>query len=100
MVDLGIEALIVVVLLVLWLPHAWYLNLRLKQANKKLDGLMQAFEGLREYLYEIDPQFDDERRSHHDFEYNAAVFSGIKETDLQRKKRLAGRRTLVTPFVK
>lgn len=100
MLELGLEIWIAIVLLVLLFPHAWYLNLRLKQANKKLDSLQQAFEGLREYLYEIDPQFDDERHSQHDFEYNAALFSGVKETELQRKKRLAGKRTLTTPFAK
>jgi hypothetical protein len=100
MLEFGLEIWIVIVLLVLWFPHAWYLNLRLKQANKKLDRLQQAFEGLREYLYEIDPQFDDERRSQHDFEYNEAIFSGMKETELQRRKRQAGKRTLVTPFAK
>lgn len=100
MLKLGVDGWLVIVLLLIWIPHAWYLSLRLKQANRKLDSLQQSFEGLREYLYEIDPQFDDERRSQHDFEYNQALFSGMKETELQRKKRVAGKRTLVTPFAK
>ena len=44
-----------------WFAHGWYLNLRLQSVHKKLDNVLDAFDGLRDYLYEIDPQFDEER---------------------------------------
>lgn len=77
-----------------------YLGLRLNKAQKKLDRLLSAMDGLREYLYEIDPQFDDERKSHQDFEYNESIFAGTTDTALQRRKKQQGRRTLNTPFEK
>lgn len=94
------EKLIILLLLGLVIAQGAYLGIRLKRAHQKIDRLLSAFEGLREYLYEIDPQFDDERKSSQDFEYNESVFAGSTDTALQRRKKQQGRRTLNTPFHK
>jgi hypothetical protein len=49
-------------------------------------------------LYEIDPQFDDERRTREAFLTSEHVLAGADDSDLLRRKREEGRRTLSTPF--
>lgn len=59
MFDSGIEKTIICTAVVLWFATGWYLNYRLKHLHAKLDLVLNQFNGLRRYLYEIDPQFDD-----------------------------------------
>jgi hypothetical protein len=72
---------------------------------KKLDLILENFHGLREYLYEIDPQFDDERESRNNFledmakpEEERGMFSGYDDCMLSSKKEEEGKRTLDTRF--
>lgn len=86
------------VAVVLWFAHGTYLNIKLREVHGRLDVILENFNGLREYLYEIDPQFQDERDT------RAAVrrgdfLSGKDDMDLLREKRESGKRTLLTPFV-
>lgn len=100
MLNAPAELLISLSFLVLLAAYVIYLGLRLNSVHRKLDRLLSAFNGLREYLYEIDPQFNDERKSQQDFEYNESIFAGTTDTALQRRKKQQGRRTLNTPFEK
>ena len=74
------------------------INKRHEELDAKIDGLYRQFEGLRNYLYEIDPQFDDERRAAKDFEEGVDMYSGQREMELIRSKQAEGRRILLTPF--
>lgn len=96
----GIEITIVLTAIALWFAHGWYLNERLKRVHEKLDRIQKTFDGLRDYLYEIDPQFDDERESNEAFENNESMFDGMNDMELIRKKEKEGRRTLNTLFVR
>ena len=84
----------------LWFATGWYLNERLKLVHAKLDRVMEAFDGLREYLYEIDPQFDEERRLldglHSD--RPGTMFDGMEHMELTKAKEESGRRTLHSSF--
>ena len=84
--------------IVLWFAMGWYLNMRLALVHEKLDRLGEQFNGLREYLYEIDPQFDDERESERAFAEGANVFAGADDLHLKQKKRENGFRTLNSHF--
>jgi hypothetical protein len=96
---MSIQATIIITAVVLWFAQGYYLNERLRDVHRKLDVLLEEFNGLREYLYEIDPQFDDERESsarvHAE---NPPLLSGLDDMELLKSKRDAGRRTLNTPF--
>ena len=98
MFETGIERTIVVVAVGLWFAQGWYLNSRLENVHKKLDRIVSLFGSLREYLYEIDPQFDDERQAGKDFAHESSMFSGVDDLRLQQEKKREGRRTLNTPF--
>lgn len=98
MFETGIEKTIVITAIALWFAHVWYLNEQLKDVHKKLDRVLKAFDGLRDYLYEIDPQFDDERESHMAFENDESMFAGMDDIELIERKKLDGKRTLNTPF--
>lgn len=98
MFETGIEKTIVITAIALWFAHGWYLNEQLKHVHEKLDRVLGAFDGLRDYLYEIDPQFDDERESHMAFENDESMFAGMNDMELIRSKRQDGKRTLNTPF--
>lgn len=102
MFDSDIEKTIIVTALILWFATAWYLNERLKYVHSKLDLLLDQFNGLREYLYEIDPQFDEERRLSEEFEQSYSEdnvgLSGFLEMDYLRKRKAEGKRTLDTGF--
>lgn len=98
MFETGIEKTIVTTAIALWFAHGWYLNERLKHVHQKLDRVLEAFDGLRDYLYEIDPQFNDERQSHISFENDESMFAGMNDMELIVKKKRDGKRTLNTPF--
>ena len=98
MFDTDVEKTIVVAAAVLWFAQGWYLNTRLENVHKKLDALMERFDGLRRYLYEIDPQFDDERKSFKEFQEDSHMFAGKDHMDLVKQKEAQGRRTLNSPF--
>ena len=105
MFDSGVERTVILTGVALWFAHGWYLNERLKSVHAKLDAVLDQFNGLREYLYEIDPQFDDERESRKRFEDHMShpashdMFSGMNDMELIREKEQGGRRALNTPFV-
>ncbi len=71
----------------------------LRSANRKLEVLLEQFDGLREYLYEIDPQFDDERETGAAFDNEEHLFAGMDDLQLKEKKKREGRRTLNSPFL-
>ena len=105
MLESGIEKTIVITAVALWFAHSWYLNTRLLNVHKKLDKVLDEFNGLRLYLYEIDPQFDDERETRQRFfdEDNAdsnfgAAFAAMDDIELKRRKENQGKRTLSTRF--
>jgi hypothetical protein len=104
MFDSSVEKTIVLTAIALWFAHGWYLNERLKSVHVKLDFVLEQFNGIRQYLYEIDPQFDDERKSRERFEEhmsapnNNDIFAGLDDMELTREKETAGKRTLNTPF--
>ena len=83
MFESGIETTIIFTAIVLCL----YLNERLKLVHEKLDRTLEVFDGLRDYLYEIDPQFDDERKSRKAFNNDESMFAGMNDMELIRKKR-------------
>ena len=105
MFDSAVEMTVILTAVALWFAHGWYLNERLKSVHAKLDSVLDQFNGLREYLYEIDPQFDDERESSKRFEEHMSapdgndMFSGMNDMELIREKEKAGKRTLNTSFV-
>ena len=105
MFDSTVERTVILTGIALWVAHGWYLNERLKSVHAKLDAVLDQFNGLREYLYEIDPQFDDERESRQQFEKHMSdsnsgdMFAGMDDMELIRKKEKAGKRTLDTSFV-
>lgn len=103
MLDTAVERTVVLAAVALWFAHGWYLNTRLERVHSKLDRLMSAFDGLRDYLYEIDPQFDDERGLIEDVEQclerGTMTLAGASHMDLMKEKKATGRRTLNTPFV-
>ena len=93
------SATIIVAVAVFW---GLYLNTRLERAHRKLDLVLDQFRGLREYLYEIDPQFDEERRLlaelHASVAANTASFAGMLHMDLLNQKKQQGKRTLDSPL--
>lgn len=99
---MSVETTIIVAAIVLWFAHGWYLNTRLQHVHAKLDRILECFDGLREYLYEKDPQFDDERALlsdlHESLENGSISFAGKNHLDLTKEKKRAGKRTLNTPF--
>lgn len=105
MFDSPVETTVILAAVALWFAHGWYLNERLKLVHAKLDSVLDQFNGLREYLYEIDPQFDDERESSERFEEHMSatdsnhMFAGMDDMELIREKEKAGKRTLNTPFL-
>jgi hypothetical protein len=96
------ETKVIVSVISLWFAQAWYMNIKLERVHAKLDQLLENFDGLRDYLYEIDPQFDDERRLLMELDKslssNKSSFSGMNHMELTRDKEAAGKRNLHTPF--
>lgn len=98
MFETSLENTIILTAIALWIGQSWYLNMKLETVHKKLDITLDNFNGLRNYLYEIDPQFEDERQNQLAFEREESIFSGFDDLELIRKKKLAGKRTLNTTF--
>ena len=94
MFESSLERTVLLSAIALWFASGWYLNTRLKAVHMKLEFLIENFNGLRDYLYEIDPQFDDERHSRRAFENKESMFAGMNDMDLRRTKEAQGRRTL------
>ena len=84
----------------LWFAIGWYLNDRLAKVHERLDALFEQFNGLREYLYEIDPQFDEERRLLTGLfsDEPGTMFAGMEHMELEKEKKEQGFRTLNTHF--
>lgn len=105
MFDNDLEKTVILTGVALWFAHGWYLNERLKSIHAKFDLVFDSFNGLREYLYEIDPQFDDERKSRARFERHMGdssdsdMFAGMDDMELIREKEKSGKRTLNTTFI-
>src|SRR5438034_2471157 len=97
---MSIETTIIITAIFLWFAQGWYLNTRLERVHKKLDLVLECFDGLRTYLYEIDPQFEEERNLeadlHESVQAGSMSFSGMSHMELLRKKEKAGKRTLKT----
>lgn len=104
MFESGIEKTIIITAIISWFAHGWYLNERLKNVHEKLDRVLDTFDGLRDYLYEIDPQFNDERQLLEDLreslDNGSVSFSGVNHMELIEKKKQAGKRTLDIPFIR
>ncbi len=90
----------IIIAVALWFATGWYLNERLKLVHEKLDRVFEAFDGLREYLYEIDPQFDEERELLDGLhsEKREKAFDGMRLMELEKAKKEAGQRTLNSGF--
>lgn len=102
MFESSIEKTVIGAAVLLWFAHGWYLNTRLERVHAKLDAVLEDFGGLRKYLYEIDPQFDDEREAASIFEASldkpGVSFTGSDALQIEQRKRVRGLRTLDTPF--
>jgi hypothetical protein len=96
----GITVIVLLVVVLSLVARGYYLANELKRVNDKLDKVLEQFDGLREYLYEIDPQFDDEREAGRAFENDEHLFAGIDDLQLKERKESEGRRTLNTPLVR
>ena len=83
----------------LWFAQGWYLNTKLERVHSRFDQLFESFNGLREYLYEIDPQFDEERALREAFMTGTGgMFAGADDLELQTQKKKDGFRTLNSTF--
>jgi len=92
------ESTIIAAAIALWIAQGWYLNTRLERVHERLNVILEQFDGLREYLYEIDPQFDDERQLLDEFQRSLKAepsfsFAGMHHTELIEEKKQRGKRT-------
>lgn len=94
------EGTIIGTAVALWFAVGFYLNLKLQKVHDKLDRITEEFNGLREYLYEIDPQFDDERSARGALEVGEDNYAGADYMEIETRKRRTGARTLNTPFIR
>ena len=89
----------------LWVALAWQIasrfNRLLERIDGRLDRIFEHLKGLREYLYEIDPQFDDERELLDALHSTRpeTMFDGMDLMELEKSKKAAGRRTLDSMFL-
>jgi hypothetical protein len=73
--------------------------------KKDTDRINEQLNNLRKYLYEIDPQFDDERASEERFGMHmqqsdsSDIFAGMDDMELLREKHEKGMRTLHRTFL-
>jgi hypothetical protein len=98
MFDTDVERTVLVAVVTLCLALSWYLKTKLESVLRKLDRILAAFEGLRKYLYEIDPQFDDERHLLEHLASKTALDAGASPLELMEKNKSHSRRTLNTSF--
>lgn len=94
---MAIAQLIIAAVVVSLITNGWYLNEKLKLMHRRFDTLEAHLNGLREYLYEIDPQFDDERQARREMD-EGAFLGGMEHHELLQRKRSEGKRTLNTSF--
>lgn len=88
-----------VVIAVVLLLQISLLRDKLAKMDHKLNVVLDRFEGLRQYLYEIDPQFDDERASDaRVWAEDAHPLDMAEDAQLLSRKRKEGRRTLNSGF--
>jgi len=99
MFESSVERTVVLTAVALWFAHGWYLNTRLREVHHKLDTVLECFSGLRDYLYEIDPQFDDERNSNDAVFGDSQPFAAMDDMELLKRKKEARKRTLSTSFI-
>ena len=94
--------LIFVAIAVVWLGLAWQINRRFQVLEDRLDDRVSAiheqFAGLRDYLYENDPQFDDERSLEDHSVDGGDAWAGKDLHDLRLEKESRGQRTLSSRF--
>ena len=93
--DISWLVLVAILPVVFYAASTWE---RLRKVETKLDEVLRNFEGLRQYLYEIDPQFNDERESNTDMEDERNLFAPMNDMELLDRKAAEGRRTLNTSF--
>ena len=98
MFDSGFEKLTLVAGAFLLLALCWCLKTQLESAHRKLDRTLASFDGLRRYLYEIDPQFDDERHLLDHLASRTALDAGANHLELVQRKKERSKRTLSTSF--
>lgn len=67
------------------------------ELKKQQQFIHEKFYNLQEYLYEIDPQFEDERQSNRDMEEESPM-AEFHDSQLIKEKESKGRRTLNTNF--
>ena len=93
---------IIITAIGLWFAHGCYLNTRLGQVHQKLDRILESFNGLRQYLYEIDSQFDEERQLlealNNSIRKGSPGLDGMNHMELIQRKEARGQRTLDTSF--
>ena len=98
MFETDVERTVLVAVVALCLALSWYLKTKLESVFRKLGRILAAFEGLRKYLYEIDPQFDDERHLLEHLASKTALDAGASHLELMEKKKMRSRRILNTSF--
>ena len=98
MFDSDTERAVIAAVAFPWIALGWYLKSKLDSAHRKLDRTLAAFNGLRKYLYEIDPQFDDERHLLDHLVSRTALDTGANHLELVQHKKEGSKRTLNTSF--
>ena len=98
MLDSDTERAVIAVAAILLVALGWYLKVKLDSVHRKLDRTLRAFDGLRKYLYEKDPQFDDERHLLDHLASRTALDGGASHLELVERKKEHSKRTLKTSF--
>lgn len=78
---------------------AWAALNKASEAEKAKDHLYACIDELHARIKALDPQFDDERALHDDFNNDRGMFTGMSLMELERDKRAAGKRTLSDPLL-
>lgn len=107
MFESALERVILVLVIGAAVLHGWSLTRRLRRIEDAQARTLRALDGLRSYLYEIDPQFDDERAllarpaptSDDDDDEGGPSLSGLALLELREEKAAAGKRTLASGFL-
>ena len=93
----------VIGLLLLWIALGFQINSKFEKLEARLDERdskdFERFEGLRRYLYELDPQFEEELAFERElWSSDSDPFSGSILHKIQEEKKERGDRTLDTRF--